>query len=128
CPPATKSLPSGNAAAPLQKMLSPTVTEVKLFVAGSQTRASWPADWASDANTRPVGSKAICTATMGQSKGPDHCPTSLSGGAPRNATSCMIQGPGLPSGALALYRRAADTTRSSAMLPSGVITRLVNPG
>jgi hypothetical protein len=82
CPPATKSLPSGNAAAPLQKILSVTVMEEKLVVGGSQSTTSWPADCASDVSTRPVGSKAICTATIGQSKGPDHCPTWLVGGGP----------------------------------------------
>ena len=74
----------------MQKMLSTTVMDAKLFVEGSQTSASWPANCPFDASTRPVGSKAICTATIGQSKGPDHCPTWLVGGGP--------SGDGGPSG------------------------------
>ena len=63
----------------MQKMLSTTVMDAKLFEEGSQTSASWPAYCPFDASTRPVGSKAICTATIGQAKGPDHCPIWLVG-------------------------------------------------
>src|SRR6476469_583617 len=48
--------------------------------------------------------------------------------APRKATTCMTQPPAKLSGAVAVYDPVADTTRSSALSPSGfVMIRLVKP-
>src|SRR5262245_35221184 len=76
-PPATRICPSAKAQWPEQNMLVRLFgTEVKMpGFAGFQRRASFPFPWPSHARICPVGSRAACTATMGQVTEADHWPT-----------------------------------------------------